>query len=115
MVALATAKRVGKLQALSATIARRGEDIVLSFFPSFMAKTESIVNVLPKSFVLKSLRDFAGDLEEGSSLCPVRAVLIYLDKTSLVGCLPRSLFISARSSFTPMFKNLSPFLFVGHR
>ena len=42
---------------------------------------ESPSNPLPRSFRLKALSDFAHGLEEGSFLCPVRALRIYLRKT----------------------------------
>ena len=39
LVALATAKRVSVIQALSATVLRQGKDLILSYMPHFIAKT----------------------------------------------------------------------------
>ena len=43
-----------------------------------MAKTESLSNPIPRSFLVKSLSDFAAGLQEELLLCPVRALRIYL-------------------------------------
>ena len=80
LVALATAKRVGELQALSVRVANSGRDLVLSYVPEFVAKTESPSNPIPRTFLLKSLADFAANLEDELLLCPVRALSIYLER-----------------------------------
>ena len=72
LVSLATAKRVSETQALSKTVAAIGIDLIVSFLPHFIAKTERVNAPFPHSFHVLSLREFAGDLEEGSLLCPVR-------------------------------------------
>ena len=72
MVSLATAKRVGEIQALSKTVAAIGIDLMVSYLPHFIAKTERADAPVPRSFRVLSLREFAGALEEGSLLCPVR-------------------------------------------
>ena len=56
-----------------------GDDLVVPYLPHFVAKTKRAVAPLPRSFCVRSLRDFAGDLEEGSLLCPVRALCAYLE------------------------------------
>ena len=81
LVALATTKRVGKLQALSSTVLRQGQDLVLSYLPVFLAKTETAGNPLPRSFPLKSLGDSVGDMEEELLVCPVRCLKFYLKRT----------------------------------
>ena len=55
-----------------------GEDLLLSYLPHFVAKTERAVRPLPCTFALKSLRVFAGVLEEGLLLCLVRALKFLL-------------------------------------
>ena len=82
LVALATARRVGKLQAVSCAISMSGEDVFLSYLPEFRAKTESASKPLPRSFCVCSLRDFVGDLPEELLLCPVCALRIYFSRTS---------------------------------
>ena len=93
LVALATARRVGGLQAVSCVVSMSGEDVFLSYLPEFSAKTESASNPLPLSFCIRSLRDFVGDLPEELLLCPVRALRIYLSRTSSISLRPRSLFL----------------------
>ena len=66
-----TAKRVDELQALSKRVSSVTDDVVVSYPPHFVAKTEWADSPLPRSFCVLSLKDFAGDLEEGSLLCPV--------------------------------------------
>ena len=95
LLSLATAKRVGELQALSHLIATRGSDIAVSYLQEFVAKTESVQNPLPHSFLVKSLCEFVGDLPEERLLCPVRAVHVYLEMTSSLAPQPRSLCVTA--------------------
>ena len=111
LTALATAKRVSELQAISKNVGKKGLDLILSYRPGFLAKTESIDNPLPRCFVLKSLRDFAGDLEEGPLLCPVRALLVYLQKVKETRGVWDGLFVSPRNPKRLISKNgLSYFL-----
>ena len=87
----AMAKRVGELQALSRRVTFRGPDLSLLYILEFVAKTESVHNPLPLSFLIKSLENFVGDMSEDRSLCPVRAMRIYLDHTLSLSPRPRSL------------------------
>ena len=108
LLAMATAKRVSELQALSFTVSFQGEDLVLYYDPFFRAKTESVINPLPRSVVVLSLSDFAGDLPERLH-CPVRAVK-YLRKAarSASFILPR-LFVSPKNPKRSMSKNAMSF------
>ena len=87
LLSLATAKGVGELQALSCRVAFSSSDISLSYLPEFVAKTESERNPLPRTFLVKSLSEFVGDLPEERLLCSVRA---YFDTTSSLSPRPRS-------------------------
>ena len=60
LVSLASARRVGELQALFCMVPSKGEDLVLSYVSFFVAKTETVTNPIPRSFLLKSLGNFAG-------------------------------------------------------
>ena len=71
LVFLTLAKRVCELRALSARVASLGGDLSLPCLPGPVVKTESDSNPLPRSFLLKSLKDFVGDLEDEFLLCPV--------------------------------------------
>ena len=92
LLALATAKRVIELQARSRRVTTVTDDMVVSYLPHFVAKTEQADSPFPRSFHVRSLKDFAGDLEEGSLLCPVHALRIYLRRTRSVAACPSSLF-----------------------
>ena len=109
LVALATAKRVSELQGLSSRVARAGDDRSLSYSLGFVAKTESLSNPLPRSFLMKSLKEFVGDMPEELLLCPVRALDIYLDRTKELSPRPHSLFVSPRNRSRPISKNAISF------
>ena len=109
LVSLATAKRVGELQAVSRTMSFVCSNACLSYVPEFVAKTESISNPLPHSFLVASLSDFAAGLDNELLLCPVRALRIYLDRTSSFSPLPRSLFLSPRRHSQALSKNAISF------
>ena len=68
LVALATTKMVGELQALSRQVSFQGNALFVSYLPHFVAKTDRLDSPLPRSFRVCSLREFVGDLEEGSLL-----------------------------------------------
>ena len=92
LLALATAKRVGELQALSSVVTFVGGDACLSYIPQFVAKSESLTRSIPRSFLVKSLADFAAGLDIDLLLCPVRALRFYLLRTrSLSPCRHRLL------------------------
>ena len=110
LVSLATARRVGELQAVSREVSFSGADIFLSYLPEFRAKTESSVNPLPRSFCVRSLMDFVGDLPEELLLCPVRALRHYISRAASVSPRPRSLFVSPRAPSRPLSKNALSFL-----
>ena len=110
MVSLATAKRISEIQALSKTVAVIGNDLMVSYLPHFIAKTERVDTPVPRSFRVLSLRELAGDLQEGSLLCPVRALNVYLRRTWSVVVRASSLFVSPRSPSRPISKNAVLFL-----
>ena len=109
LIALASACRVGELQALSSSVSFHGDDIYLSYLPEFCAKSESTSNPLPRSFRIRSLRDFVGSLPDELLLCPVRALRVYSSHTSSIPSRPRSLFLSPRSPSRPLSKNALSF------
>ena len=105
LLSLATAKRVSEIQALSARVARTGADLSLTYLPGFVAKTESESNPIPRHFLLKSLRDFVGDLEEETLLCPVRMIKFYLRQTKDLSPRSPNLFVSPRCRHRAITKN----------
>ena len=90
-VTLATARRVGELQAVSRDVSFSGSDIFLSYLPEFRAKMESSANPLLCSFCVRPLQEFVGDLPEELLLCPVRVLrtspMFLLSLFVLVPCL----------------------------
>ena len=104
LLAMATAKRVSELQALSF----QGENLVLYYDPFFRAKTESAANPLPRSVIVPSLSDFAGDLSERVQ-CPVRAIKFLRKAARSASYIPSRLFVSPRNPERAMSKNAISF------
>ena len=109
LLVLATAKRVGELQALSYIVTFVLGDACLSYVPQFVAKSESLTRSIPRSFLVKSLSDFAAGLDDDLLLCPVRALRIYLDRTTSLAPLRHSLFVSPRCPSRSISKNTISF------
>ena len=110
LVALATAKRVGELQALSRIVSFSSSSEGLSYVPEFLAKTETAVRSAPRTFDVQSLGNFAGGLSEDLLLCPVRSLSAYVARTSQFVNRPRRLFVSPRCPSRAMSKNGISFL-----
>ena len=108
LLAMATAKRVSELQALSFSVSFQGEDLVLYYDPFFRAKTESAANPLPRSVIVPSLSDFAGDLPERVQ-CPVRAIKLLRKAARSASYIPSRLFVSPRNPERAMSKNAMSF------
>ena len=108
LVAMATVKRVGELQALSFSVSHRGDDLVLHYDSFFLAKTESVSNPLPRSVIVQSLADFVGDLPE-RVLCPVRAIRYLRRAARSVEFTPSRLFVSPSDPKRTMSKNAMSF------
>ena len=109
LLALATAKRVGELQALSSIVTFVGEDACLSYIPQFVAKSESLTRSIPRSFLVKSLADFAAGLDTDLLLCPVRALCLYLLRARSLSPCRHRLFVSPRRHSRAMSKNAVSF------
>ena len=105
LVALATAKRVSELQALTHKVVWQGGDAILSYLPEFVAKTETLLNPLPREFRLKSLSGILGKDEEERLLCPVRALRIFRERTKDLRPGTRNLFVSPKDRSKPLSKN----------
>ena len=111
LVSLATASRVGELQAVASEVSFSRGDAFLSYLPEFRAKSESEAHPLPCSFRVPSLTDFVGSLPDELLLCSVRVLRIFLHRTSSLSPRPRSLFVSPRCPSRSLSKNaLSYFL-----
>ena len=82
LLSLAMAKRVSELQALSCVVSFSSVGATVSYVPEFLAKMEFALRPLPRSFLVKSLTDFAVGLDEDLLLCPVCCLREYLQWTS---------------------------------
>ena len=109
LLALATAKRVGELQALSSIVTFVDADACLSYIPQFVAKSESLTRSIPRSFLVKSLADFAAGLDSDLLLCPVRALRLYLLRARSLSPGRHRLFVSPRRPSRAMSKNAVSF------
>ena len=110
LIALASAKRISELQALSRTVAFSSSTAAVAYVPEFLAKTESALPSLPRSFDIPSLSDFVAGLPNEMLLCPVRFLSEYIVRTASVPNRPRRLFVSPRNPSQAMSKNGISFL-----
>ena len=108
LLALATAKRVSELQALSADVGFREGKAFLSFLPLFRAKNDNIFRNLPRVFEVVGLADLVGP-EDERLLCPVRALRCYLERVLPLRGNSPNLFVSPRKPTLPMKKNAISF------
>ena len=100
LVALATAKRISELQALSYVVSRKRDwlSVTLSFVPEFVAKTEVPGNEASKlrPVELPALTNILGQRDEDALLCPVRALRRYLSLTEHARPACRRLFVTTK-------------------
>ena len=111
LLALATAKRVGELQALSSIVTFVAGDACLSYIPQFVTKSESLTRSIPRSFLVTSLADFAAGLDIDLLLCPVRALRLYLLRARSLSPCRHCLFVSLRRLSRAMYENAVSFFF----
>ena len=110
LVALALAKRISELQALSRQVGFSSEGALLSLVCNFRAKNDFKCKRLPRNFFIKELSSLVGN-EEEALLCPVRALKEYIRRTkSLVSRDLPNLFVSPRKPSRPASKNALTFL-----
>ena len=85
LLALASAKRIGELHALSYRVSHTRDwgEVSFAFVTSFMAKTQDPSSLAPRfeGFTVPALTN-ARKNRNGRLLCPVRAVKVYLDRTA---------------------------------
>ena len=83
---------------------------VVSYVPEVLAKTETAVRPLPRTFAIQSLSDFSAGLPDELLLCPVRALSEHVARTTRFVNRPRRLFVSSRCPSRAMSKNGISFL-----
>ena len=112
LLALASAKRVGELHALSYCISHSRDwgEVSFTFVACFVAKTQDPSPSAPRfeGFTVPALPNSSTNLS-GRLLCPVQAVRCYLDRTA-AHC-PRCewLFVTAGCSMKEISKNMVSF------
>ena len=85
LLALASAKRIGELHALSYRVSHTRDwgEVSFAFVTGFVAKTQDPSSLAPRfeGFSVPALT-YARKNRNGRLLCPVRAVKVYLDRTA---------------------------------
>ena len=85
LLALASAKRIGELHALSYRVSHTRDwgEVSFAFVTGFVAKTQDPSSLAPRfeGFSVPALTN-ARKNRNGRLLCPVRAVKVYLDRTA---------------------------------
>ena len=85
LLALASAKRIGELHALSYRVSHTRDwgEVSFAFVTGFVAKTQDPSSLAPRfeGFTVPALT-IARKNRNGRLLCPVRAVKVYLDRTA---------------------------------
>ena len=101
LVALASAKRIGKLHALSYRVShtRNWGEVSFSLVPGFVAETQDPSSLAPRfeGFSVPALPDVRNN-RNGRLLCPVWAVKRYLDRTAAHRLRCERLFVTAGRS-----------------
>ena len=101
LLALASAKRIGELHALSYRVShsRVWAEVSFSFVPGFVAKTQDPSFLAPRfeGFTVPALPN-ARNNRNGRFLCPVRAVRCYLDRIAAHRPRCERLFVTAGRS-----------------
>ena len=101
LLALASAKRIGELHALSYHVShsRGWGEVSFSFVPGFVAKTQDPSSLAPRfeGFTVPALSN-ARNNRIGRLLCPVRVVRCYLDRTAAHRPRCERLFVTAGRS-----------------
>ena len=109
LVALATAHRVGELNALSSCVGFNKEgSALLSFCHDFVAKTQLKDKSVLRDFTIPALSSITNDRDE-LLLCPVRALKLYLKVTRFETRANR-LFVLPRDFSKPLSKNATVYL-----
>jgi len=105
LVALASARRRGELHALQCSIQHTSDwsEITLFTNPQFVPKTQLIGSGggPMKPLIIKALsKSLSKDLQEDRSLCAVRAIKYYLDKTKATRQGREKFFIAYKKGYT---------------
>ena len=112
LLALASAKRIGELHALSHRIShsRDWSEVSFTFVAGFVAKTQNPSNFAPRfeGFTVPALPNMSTN-RNGRLLCPVWAVRCYLDCTAAHRQRCERLFVTAGHSTKEISKNTVSF------
>ena len=110
LIFLALAKRISEIQALSSSVGFSSQGAILSLALKFRAKNDFKCKSLPRNFVVRELGSLVGQ-EEEATICPVRALRTYVDRTKdLRGDNSKRLFVAPRNPRRPASKNAISYL-----
>ena len=111
LLALASAKRIGELHALSYRVSHTRDwgEVSFAFVTGFVAKTQDPSSLAPRfeGFTVPALTN-ARKNRNGRLLCPVRAVKVYLDRTAPHRPRCERFFVTAGRSKKEISKTTSP-------
>ena len=112
LLALASAKRIGELHALSYRVSHTRDwgEVSFAFITGFVAKTQDPSSLAPRfeGFTVPALTN-ARKNHNGRLLCPLRAVKVYLDRTAPHRPRCERLFVTAGRSKKEISKTTVPF------
>ncbi|MPC66323.1 hypothetical protein E2C01_060470 [Portunus trituberculatus] len=103
LLALATAQRVGEIHAFSHKTSWQGQDLLVSYLPEFIVKTNTDAHSTPREFRIKSLATVVCSEDVERLICSVRALRHYLHRTASP-TRPRNLFLAVKCPSRPMSK-----------
>ena len=113
LLALASAKRIGELHALSYRVSHTRDwgEVSFAFVTGFVAKTQDLSSLAPRfeGFTVPALPN-ARKNRNGRLVCPVRAVKVYLDRTASHRPRCERLFVTAGRSKKEIAKTTVSFL-----
>ena len=113
LLALASAKRIGELHALSYRVSHTRDwgEVSFAFVTGFVAKTQDPSSLAPRfeGFTVLALPNVRKN-RNGRLLCPVRAVKVYLDRTASHRPRCERLFVTAGRSKKEIAKTTVSFL-----
>ncbi|MPC21703.1 hypothetical protein E2C01_014697 [Portunus trituberculatus] len=110
LLALATAQRIGEIQALSHRTSWQGQDLLVSYLPEFIATTDKDAYSTPRELHIKRLATVVGSKDVERPLCSVQVLCHYLHRMASA-TRHRNLFLAVKCSSRPMSKAAISFFF----
>ncbi|MEO1301489.1 MAG: hypothetical protein AAFU83_04625, partial [Bacteroidota bacterium] len=109
LLALASARRMGELQAISKDVGFRSGCVQLSYLLSFVAKNETRAHPIDRVFSIKGLAPLVSPRDRDILNCPVRALKEYVSRVLHLRDGHQHLFCSVSKPSRPISKNAISF------